>query len=217
MGMGKKLTPSKGPARPKLRVAEPQNAGPQEKTVADKTEEELEKKRELTKEANDEVLEGISRPEFQNSVKAFILHNWRKKYLKVLGPYKQFLRQQPSVFTLIDHDPCNFTILKAGQSAKPVKKKKDPSLSWQKQLFKAWMLYCKATPKADRDVKVFAKAINEDAGDAKAINEDAGDAEKPASTEGDSTEGGKTRKKDSAKQDEGTAKDAKAKKRKLAK
>mmetsp|Transcript_14350 Transcript_14350/g.19368 ORF Transcript_14350/g.19368 Transcript_14350/m.19368 type:complete len:205 (+) Transcript_14350:68-682(+) len=204
--MVKKLAP-KGPARPKLKVAEPQDTGPQEKTVADKTEEELEKKRELTKEAIAAVLEGISRPEFQNGMKAFIMHDWRKKYLRTLGPYKQFLRQHPNVFTLIDHDPCNFTILRAGQAPKPVKKKKDPSLSWQKQLFKAWMLYCKATPKADRDVKVFAKAITVDAGE----------AEKPASTEDDSTEGGKKRKKDPAKQDEGTAKDAKAKKRKHAK
>mmetsp|Transcript_39248 Transcript_39248/g.79278 ORF Transcript_39248/g.79278 Transcript_39248/m.79278 type:complete len:216 (-) Transcript_39248:44-691(-) len=161
--MVKKIV-KRGPAKPRIRVAE--TAEPLGQVVEDKTAEELQRKRELAKEAIASILEGISKPEMQNGVKAYIPHDWPSKYKKDLGPYKLFLKQHPKVFTIIDHDPCNFTVVKFGEAPKPAARsaKKNPDLSWQKQLFKAWMLYCKVTPKPDRDVAAFAGAIQVKAG-----------------------------------------------------
>uniref|UniRef100_A0A7S4QQC3 Uncharacterized protein n=1 Tax=Alexandrium monilatum TaxID=311494 RepID=A0A7S4QQC3_9DINO len=184
--MVKKL-PRRGPPRPRPKVAvAPEGDAPLGKAVENKIEEELRRKRELSKAAVAAILEGIARPEMQNSVKAYIPSDWSAKYKKDLGPYKQFVKQHPKQFTLIDHDPCNFTVVKAGQAPKPMTRagKKDPSLSWQKQLFKAWMMYCKVTPKPDRDVTAFAGAIALDAAGTE------GRASKKDSTKGASTGGG---------------------------
>mmetsp|Transcript_111539 Transcript_111539/g.347688 ORF Transcript_111539/g.347688 Transcript_111539/m.347688 type:complete len:215 (+) Transcript_111539:183-827(+) len=179
--MVKKMPKRHGSARPRLKVAEVPG-----QVVENKLEEELQRKRELRKEAIAAILEGIARPEMQNSLKPFILSGWSEKYKKDLGPYKQFLKENPKEFTIIDHDPCNFTVLKRGQAPKPIarkgKKEKDQALSWQKQLFKAWMMYCKVTPRDARDVKAFARAI--------VVAPGAAGAEAPAPAGGSGATGG---------------------------
>merc|ERR1712008_323458 len=117
----------------------------------------------LADEAIANILEGISKPEFQNGVKAYIPKGWKEKYKESLGPYKKFLREHPDRFAVVEHDAFNFTIMKVGEEApKPKKQKKKMKMPWAKMLLKAFMEWCKVTPRSERSFAEFMAAIPTD-------------------------------------------------------
>lgn len=145
----------------------------------------------LAAEAIEAVLEGIANPMMQNNGKAFIPKDWSTKYKEVLGPYKKWLSEHPDTFTLVQKDACNFIVVKAGE--KPPEGNATQVSPWQKEVLKAWMEYCKATAKPERDFAAFVAAIpvGKSAGKpvakdaapttpAKGVKRKAGDAEKPS-------------------------------------
>jgi len=121
-------------------------------------------KSQITAEAIADILEGISKPEFQNGVKAYIPKAWKERYKDSLGPYKKFLREHPDKFAIVEHDAFNFIIMKVGEDApKPKQKQKiKVKMPWAKTLLKAFMAWCKATPKSERSFADFMAAIPTD-------------------------------------------------------
>jgi len=116
----------------------------------------------LADEAIADILESISQPEFQNSVKAYIPKGWKERYKPTLGPYKKFLSEHPDRFAIVEHDAFNFTIMKVGEELPKPKQKKKVKMPWAKTLLKAFMEWCKVTPKSERNFADFMAAVPTD-------------------------------------------------------
>mmetsp|Transcript_20069 Transcript_20069/g.43792 ORF Transcript_20069/g.43792 Transcript_20069/m.43792 type:complete len:252 (-) Transcript_20069:209-964(-) len=105
----------------------------------------------LTEEAIAAILENIQKPECQKDGKAFIPDDWGSKYKNALGKYRKFLERHPDKFTVCDTGAFDYVVKVATEGAVPQR--------WQKELVKAWRLYCEATKESSRDIDEFIKAI----------------------------------------------------------
>mmetsp|Transcript_88904 Transcript_88904/g.206891 ORF Transcript_88904/g.206891 Transcript_88904/m.206891 type:complete len:196 (+) Transcript_88904:55-642(+) len=127
---------------------------------------EVGRRRELAKQAIAAVQEALAQAGpagLADKKGTFIPPDWKTKYKPVLGPYKRFILQYPKEFSIINHDPFNYTVVRAGQAWKSQRHMNSKAPGWQRQLLKAWMLYCKVTAKADRDPAAFTSALPPDA------------------------------------------------------
>eukprot|EP00929_Paragymnodinium_shiwhaense_P103663 TRINITY_DN6732_c0_g1_i1.p1 TRINITY_DN6732_c0_g1~~TRINITY_DN6732_c0_g1_i1.p1 ORF type:complete len:248 (+),score=77.16 TRINITY_DN6732_c0_g1_i1:50-745(+) len=141
-------------------------------------------KKALEKEAITDILAGIAKPEMQNSRKAYIPPDWAKKYKAALGSYKTFVANHTKTFTVINHDSCNFTVRKAGtpEAEKGVVEAGKQTVSWHKELIKAWMEYCKATPKVERNFQEFIAEVPKNSANSPAVKPASSPSLKPASS-----------------------------------
>merc|ERR1711908_210318 len=93
----------------------------------------------------------------------YIPKSWKEKYKGVLGNYKKFIQEHPDKFAIVEHDAFNFTILKAGEELTKGKKPKvKVKMPWAKTLLKAFMEWCKVTPKSERRFADFMAEIPTD-------------------------------------------------------
>jgi len=144
---------------------------------ADKGEGESVDKKALAAEAVTVILEGLAKLEALHSTKAYIPREWATKFRQPLGSYKKFVSKRPEVFRVIEHDACNFTVVPANapassssSSAKVVKAKAagggdvggglpKGDKPWEKELYKAWLCYCKMVERPKRSFAAFTGAI----------------------------------------------------------
>lgn len=107
----------------------------------------------LVKQALAEVEAGLAK---QASSQAFVPETWATKYKPSLGPYKKFLKQHPEKFVLVTDAKGDFVIKRPGEAGAVSVPDQMP---WQKDLLKAWMCYCKATERPERDLNAFLTAL----------------------------------------------------------
>lgn len=107
-------------------------------------------KQKLTEEAIAEIRQGVSKSGVQKAGSPFVPADWSEKYKPALGQYKQFLKDHPEDFVLITDKNGDFIIRLPDQLDPPsIPDKK----VWEKHLLKAWMEYCKAVPRQERDFR----------------------------------------------------------------
>jgi hypothetical protein len=109
----------------------------------------------LTKEALAAIEKGLSEKDAQKGGKAFIPTTWASKFKTVLGKYRKFINAQHG-YVAIDTEGGNFVVKRAsevGDEASPTNGK------WKKLLYNAWIGYCEAVPKAERDFQKFISEI----------------------------------------------------------
>jgi hypothetical protein len=110
----------------------------------------------LIKEAVSIIEEGIAKPDAQKGGKAFIPVNWSSKFKNALGKYRKFINSRGE-FVAIDTDGGNFVVKRASDAAGEVAPA--GSGKWKKLLYSAWIGYCEAVPKAERDFQKFIAEI----------------------------------------------------------
>ncbi|CAK9051490.1 unnamed protein product [Durusdinium trenchii] len=94
--------------------------------------------------------QGVTQAGMQKAGCPFVPADWAEKYKPVLGPYKQFLKEHAEDFVLVTEKNGDFIIRLRDQLDPPsIPNKKD----WEKQLLKAWMGYCQAVPREERDFR----------------------------------------------------------------
>ncbi|CAE8742099.1 unnamed protein product [Polarella glacialis] len=113
-------------------------------------------KAKLTQQAIEEIRKGASKIGAQKIGAPFIPENWSLRYKNALGPYKTFLKLHDDKFILVTDDNGDFVVRLPGQLEPPAIPDKKV---WQKELVKAWMEYCKAIPRPQRDFGVFMAAL----------------------------------------------------------
>eukprot|EP00434_Breviolum_minutum_P030160 symbB.v1.2.026672.t3/scaffold2684.1/size75764/4 len=102
------------------------------------------------KQEGKEVPQGVSKSGVQKAGSPFVPADWSEKYKPALGQYKQFLKDHPEDFVLITDKNGDFIIRLPDQLDPPsIPDKK----VWEKHLLKAWMEYCKAVPRQERDFR----------------------------------------------------------------
>lgn len=113
----------------------------------------------------------------------YIPADWANKFKPALGSYKQFLRQHPDKFTVVDEDEgAGFNLSLAGSWGKP---KMPANRPWEKGLVRAWSSYCQAVPRPRRDFQEFIGALPQSAILAAAVDAAARDYQPPSPPDSD--------------------------------
>merc|ERR1719362_2540269 len=120
-------------------------------------------KEKRTKQAVAEIEAQLAKPDVQ--AQGFqVLEDWSKRFKTALGAFKKFVASQADKFTICERGDSNFVVVKKGDKPPAAFfEKKDTKNQWQNVLLNAWTRYCQATPKEDRSVPNFIKALPDSA------------------------------------------------------
>jgi len=112
----------------------------------------------LTKQAIGEVEAELAKPEVQ--AQGFqVLESWSKRFKPTLGAFKKFVASQADRFTICQRGDSAFVVVKKGAKPPAAFFEKEQKNQWQHVLLNAWTGYCQATPKEDRSITIFIKAL----------------------------------------------------------
>jgi|Transcript_108202 hypothetical protein len=110
----------------------------------------------IEKEALKIIEDGISQPDAQKDGKAFIPREWHAKFKNVLGKYRKFV-ETSGKYVAVDTAGGNFVVKRIGDAG--VREALPPDGKWKRLLNSAWIAYCEAVPKENRDLQKFMDEV----------------------------------------------------------
>merc|ERR1712060_605628 len=111
---------------------------------------------EATPKAVELIIKGLKEnPKAQDNGLPYIPDKWALEMKPILGPYKKFVESRPELRLVPGANPAKYTVQLSSDTKAKLSNGEKPV--WELDLQKAWLSYCRATPKGERNPDEFAE------------------------------------------------------------